>query len=256
MRRKLVPVVAMTMACLLLATTACSTGNSKKRSRSSGTTTSKRVDVDSTATATTATPRAGDQLSCVRLRDARVGSGKVRYQKYATPLRLTSGSWSGQDGATVELQQPCAIGDLDGDGAGDAVGAVVLDKARTERFFTLAAWRNVKGQPEYLAQADLGDRTPVQSISVHNGRVTVVYLTRTANSPMTKLNLRRTAIYQRKGALLVKLSHTDTKINGDVSDYYYDDASDGTDDAVDSSGGSTDSDTDSTTTRRRKSRSR
>ncbi|MFG3699770.1 hypothetical protein ACGF5C_17880 [Micromonospora sp. NPDC047620] len=34
MRRKLVPVVALSMACLLAVTTACSTGNRKKRDRS------------------------------------------------------------------------------------------------------------------------------------------------------------------------------------------------------------------------------
>ncbi|MER5335021.1 hypothetical protein [Micromonospora sp. NPDC002717] len=243
MRRKLVPVVALSMACLLALTTACSTGNRKKRDRSADRpagTGAKRDDVD--AARTTPAPRhAGDQLTCPELRNTRIGSSRVRYRGYAAPIRLAAGRWSDRDGTTVELQRPCAIGDLDGDGAGDAIGVVMLDGGGTGRFFTLAAWRNVKGEPDYQAQVDLGDRTPVESVSVRDGRATVVYLTRPADGPMAELSIRRTAVYQLRGTTLAELSHTDARVS---------DASDGGDTA--------DSGTapDSPDTRKRRPRSR
>ncbi|MGN9766785.1 hypothetical protein ACTMS2_16705 [Micromonospora sp. SD12] len=229
MRRKLVPVVALTMACLLVVTTACSTGNRKKRNRSADRpagTAVERDDVD-TAPATaraTPTPRpTDDRLSCLELRNTRVGSRKIRYRGYAAPIRLADGRWSDPDGTRVELQRPCAVGDLDGDGAGDAVGVVMLDGGGTGRFFTLAAWRNVRGEPDYQAQVDLGDRTPVESVSVRDGRATVVYLTRPADGPMAELSIRRTAVYQLRGTTLAELRHTDARVtdasgDGDTAD--------------------------------------
>ncbi|MEU9509024.1 hypothetical protein AB0D32_22415 [Micromonospora sp. NPDC048170] len=218
MRRKLVPVVALSMACLLAVTAACSPSSRKKRNRSadgSVGTAAKRDDVDTATTRATPTPRrTGDQLTCLELGNTRVGSRKVRYRKYAAPIRLTDGRWSDRDGTTVELQRPCAVGDLDGDGAGDAIGVVVLDGGGTGRFFTLAAWRNVRGEPDYQAQVDLGDRTPVESVSVRDGRATVVYLTRPADGPMAELSIRRTAVYQLRGTTLAELSHTDARVAG------------------------------------------
>ncbi|MEV4464191.1 hypothetical protein AB0J51_11240 [Micromonospora echinofusca] len=225
MRRKLVPVVALTMACLLVVTTACSTGNRKKRNRSADRPAGTAVERDDVDTArATPTPRpTGDRLSCLELRNTRVGSRKIRYRGYAAPIRLADGRWSDPDGTTVELQRPCAVGDLDGDGAGDAVGVVVLDGGGTGRFFTLAAWRNVKGEPDFQAQVDLGDRTPVESVSVRDGRATVVYLTRPADGPMAELSIRRTAVYQLRGTTLAELRHTDARVtdasgDGDAAD--------------------------------------
>ncbi|MEU6078228.1 hypothetical protein [Micromonospora sp. NPDC047074] len=213
MRRKLVPVVALAMACVLVVTTGCSSGNRKKRNKSANRpgTSAKKVDVDET-TAATPTPRrtsrAADRLTCAELRSAQVGSRTVRYNGNANPITLAAGRWSG-DGATVELQKPCAIGDLDGDGAGDAVGAVMRNGGGSGRFFTLAVWRNVDGDPAYQAQDDLGDRTPVSSISVRDGQATVVFLTRSPGSTTAELNIRRTAVYQLQGASLTELRHTD-----------------------------------------------
>ncbi|MCX4471424.1 hypothetical protein C5N14_30650 [Micromonospora sp. MW-13] len=224
MRRKLVPVVALSMACLLAVTTACSTGNRKKRNRSADRpagTAAKRDDVDAAPATARATPtprRTGDQLTCPGLRNTRIGSSRVRYRGYAAPIRLSAGRWSDRNGTTVELQRPCAVGDLDGDGAGDAIGVVMLDGGGTGRFFTLAAWRNVKGEPDYQAQVDLGDRTPVESVSVRGGRATVVYLTRPADSSMAELSIRRTAVYQLRGTTLAELSHTDARVAGASGD--------------------------------------
>ncbi|SCL63083.1 hypothetical protein GA0070606_3735 [Micromonospora citrea] len=213
MRRKLVPVVALSMACLLVFTSACSSGSRKKRNRSADRPATSAKDIDGDATRATPTPRRtarpADRLTCADLRSAEVGSRQVRFRGYADPIPLAGGRWAGGDGSTVELQKPCAIGDLDGDGADDAVGVVMLNGGGSGSFFTLAVWRNVGGDPAYQAQTDLGDRTPVTSVSVRDGRATVVYLTRTPDSAMAELNIRRTASYQLSGTSLTERGHTD-----------------------------------------------
>ncbi|MFC7479709.1 hypothetical protein ACFQX7_06320 [Luedemannella flava] len=104
-----------------------------------------------------ATPAA---LKCAQLRSAAVGSTTISYNGYHDSIPLGDGVWSGEDGNTVTLLEPCGIGDLTGDGAADALGVVALTNGGTGTFFTLVAWRNVGGNPVCAAVADLGDRTP------------------------------------------------------------------------------------------------
>ena len=148
-------------------------------------------------------------LTCAQLRSAAVGSTTVSYNGYHDSIPLGDGHWSGEDGNTVDLQHPCGIGDLNGDGAADALGVVALTSGGTGTFFTLVAWRNAGGHPVCVAVADLGDRNPVRSVSIAGGRATVVYLTRTDDAPAAQVNLRRTAVYRLTGATLVETGHTD-----------------------------------------------
>jgi hypothetical protein len=60
-----------------------------------------------------------------------------------------------------------------------------------------------------VAVTDLGDRNPVQSISIAGQKATVVYLTRTDGSPMAVVNVKRTAVYKLAGSHFTELSHTD-----------------------------------------------
>ncbi|MFB9545563.1 hypothetical protein [Micromonospora sagamiensis] len=222
MRRRIVPVVALVLVCVLTACGGSGSGK-KKRSRDSrpaaGSSAKKVVtpstDRDDEARADptpspTKTPRRKVRaLTCGDLRDAQVGSSTVRYQGYPDHLPLHEGRWSGEDGATVLLQEPCAIGDLDGDGAADAVGAVMLETGGTGRFWSLVVWRNVGGEPRYVTVTDLGDRTPVQSIRITDRKATVVYLTRAADAAMAELNIRRTAVHRLSGSRFPEVSHTD-----------------------------------------------
>ncbi|MEU1887682.1 hypothetical protein [Micromonospora sp. WMMD987] len=162
--------------------------------------------------ATTAAPVKAP-LTCAHLAEARLGSSKVPYNGYPDYLPLADGQWSGEDGATVTLQKPCGIGDLDGDGAEDAVGAVAIKSGGTGTFYTLAAWRNSGGVPVFRALADLGDRTPVVSITVADGRATVVWLTRGPGRGMAELNIKRTSVYQLSGSKLTEAGHTDAPYN-------------------------------------------
>jgi hypothetical protein len=148
-------------------------------------------------------------LTCKDLRYAQVGSKTISYNGYHDSIPLGGGVWSGEDGTTVTLLKPCAIGDLNGDGVAEAVGAVVATSAGTGQFYTLVVWRNVGGKPVFTALADLSDRNPVQSISIANGKATVVYLTRTADAPMAEVNIKRTAVFKLSGHTFTAQSHTD-----------------------------------------------
>jgi hypothetical protein len=162
----------------------------------------------------TPAPPAVPALTCAQLAYAAVGSATISYNGYHDSIPLGGGRWSGEDGATVTLQKPCGIGDLNGDGAKDAVGVVALTTGGTGTFYTLVVWRNAAGQPECAALADLGDRNPVLSVSVSAQRATVVYLTRTDGSPMAMVNVRRTAVHRLVGTNVTEVSHTDVPYSG------------------------------------------
>ncbi len=151
-------------------------------------------------------------LKCSQLKSAEVGSKTVSYNGYHDSIPLGGlGLWSGEDGNTVTLEKPCGIGDLDGDGAADAVGVVSLTSGGTGDFYTLVVWHNDHGNPVCVAVADLGDRNPVGTIQIANGKATVVYYTRTDDAPMAEINIQRTAVYTLSGSHFTEQSHTDVQ---------------------------------------------
>ncbi len=159
-----------------------------------------------TVTVTKAAPAA---VTCGQLKTALVGSKTISYNGYHDSIPLGGGVWSGEDGNTVTLETPCGIGDLDNDGGADAVGVVELTNGGTGQFWTLVVWHNSAGKPVCTAVADLGDRNPVQSISISGEKATIVYLTRTDDAPMAEVNLKRTAIFKLSGHKFTEQSHTD-----------------------------------------------
>jgi hypothetical protein len=170
------------------------------------------------ATTPSAKPRqttkaAAPPLNCDELKNAAVGSPSISYNGYLDSIPLAAGHWSGEDGNNVDLQAPCGIGDLDADGSADAVGVVELTNGGTGQFYTLVVWRNVDGQPVCVAVTDLGDRNPVESISIAGGKATVVYDTRTSDAPMAVVNIRRTATYKLTGPVFDEVNHSDAPIS-------------------------------------------
>ena len=148
-------------------------------------------------------------LTCAQLKGAQLGSPTLKYNGYNDSIPLGDGHWSGEDGAEVDLQPQCGVGDLTGDGAADLLGAVSLRTGGTGTFYTLVVWKNVAGQPVCQALYDLGDRNPVVSITIAGQKAIVVWLTRTDDAPMAQVNLSRTSIFSLSGATLTQLSHTD-----------------------------------------------
>lgn len=210
--------VAGVFAVALLGLTACTpTAKAGAGGLSAATPQNPTASVTPTATPTptpvvtvtaTVAPAAAP-LTCAQLKTALLGSTSISYQGYHDSIPLSGGTWNGEDGNTVTLKAPCAIGDLDGDGSADAIGVVELTNGGTGQFWTLAVWHNSHGNPVFTALHDLDDRNPVQTITIAGGKVTVVYLTRTADAPMAEINIKRTAIFKLSGHHLNELSHTD-----------------------------------------------
>ncbi len=71
------------------------------------------------------------------------------------------------------LSDKTAFGDLNGDGAIDAVVPVVEQLGGSGSFYYLVAFLNDNGRPKEAATALLGDRIVVNSITIENGEIAV-----------------------------------------------------------------------------------
>jgi hypothetical protein len=151
-------------------------------------------------------------LTCAQAHNAQLGGPGLSYQGYVTPLQLVGGNWYG-NGSHVQLLS-CAVGDLDNDGAADVLAAVELTNGGTGQFWTLVFWHNGGGSPIFAAQLDLGDRNPVQDITISGDKATVVWWTRKPADPMYKISIVRTSVYKVSGSTLAEISHTDAPYTG------------------------------------------
>jgi hypothetical protein len=160
-------------------------------------------------------PGGGDPagaLTCDQLRNAELQNSSLRLPDAPEgTIAFTDGRWEG-DGVVIELQPQCGIGDMTGDPAADAVGAIKVTTGGTGKFYGLVTWRNDAGTPVPAAAASLGDRTPVVSVDISTApakQATVVYLTRGDSDPAAVVTIRRTAVYQVTGPAMVELHHSD-----------------------------------------------
>jgi len=215
--RRLVVVVGMALA-LGAGTAGCkSTGDPVAAGGSptagapvtSGTSSAPATPSAAPSPATTSKKPVAKGLTCAQLKGAQLGSPTLKYNGYNDSIPLGEGHWSGEDGAEVDLQPQCGVGDLTGDGAADLLGVVSLKTGGTGTFYTLVVWKNVGAQPVCQALYDLGDRTPVVSITIAGQKAIVVWLTRTDDAPLAQVNLSRTSVFSLSGATLTQLSHTD-----------------------------------------------
>lgn len=151
-------------------------------------------------------------LTCDQLRNAELQNSSMRLPDAPEgTVVFTDGRWEG-DGVVIELQPQCGIGDMTGDPAADAVGAIKVTTGGTGKFYGLVTWRNDAGTPVPAAAVSLGDRTPVVSIDISSApekQATVVYLTRGDSDPTAVVTLRRTAVYQVTEPAMVELHHSD-----------------------------------------------
>jgi hypothetical protein len=150
-------------------------------------------------------------LTCDQLRNAELQNSSLRLPDAPEgTIALRDGRWEG-DGVVIELQPQCGIGNMTGDAAADAVGAIKVTAGGTGRFYALITWRNDAGTPVPAAAASLGDRTPVVSVDVSPParQATVVYLTRRDSDPAAVVTLRRTADYRVMEPAMVEVRHSD-----------------------------------------------
>ena len=104
---------------------------------------------------------------------------------------VDGGYQNGSDPAAVGyaavfiLRDQIALGDINGDGAGDAVVPIGLNFGGTGQFVFLAALLNQGGMPVHAAPATygLGDRPMVQALTIENGKINLSAIVSGPNDP-------------------------------------------------------------------------
>lgn len=92
------------------------------------------------------------------------------------PVRLANGSWSAEDEEgrqSLELGNPRARGDLDGDGREDVALILLGSGGGSGVFVDLAVVLDRNGVPVHAASAALGDRVQVNGLSIEGSDVIV-----------------------------------------------------------------------------------
>ncbi|MEU4566767.1 hypothetical protein [Micromonospora sp. NPDC023956] len=212
MRKTLLPFLAVALVTGL----ACGSGGERADQTSVRGAADRTADADhdrtvtepAPATTRSTTPATVEPLTCGQLKTARLGSASQPYQDHTEPIRLRDGLWS-EDGVVVQLQWPCAVGELTGDNAADAVVPVLMDGGGTGKFWQIALFRNVDAEPAYLTMVDIGDRTPIEKVTISAQRVRVEFLMRPEDPSSSVDVVRRTAVYQLDGNNLVEIGYFD-----------------------------------------------
>ena len=99
---------------------------------------------------------------------------------------LANGKWSDAgSGSVVTLHPIHALGDLDGDGTGDAIAILVESSGGTGSFYYMFAIASRDGKPTQLGEPEwLGDRTIVQRLSIdRKGVISIRYITHADGDP-------------------------------------------------------------------------
>ena len=97
--------------------------------------------------------------------------GETRLVKLTGGRYQSSNDPASPDFASIVMGEIFAFGDLDGDGASDAVVTLAENYGGTGVFVSLAAVLNRGGLPEYAASAMIDDRPKIDVLSIENGRI-------------------------------------------------------------------------------------
>jgi hypothetical protein len=111
----------------------------------------------------------------------------LKNSTYTLPDQSTytlSGGVSSQNGKTLTLIPPVAVGDLSQDGVAEAVVILSLDQGAAGTFIYLALMLSQQGQLQNVDTYELGDRVRVQSLSLKNNQVRVTLLKHQASDPL------------------------------------------------------------------------
>lgn len=113
--------------------------------------------------------------------------------------------------ATAQIyDDKIAFGDIDGDGIFDALAVVTEYGGGSGSFRSLVAFENDGGTPLYIARADLGDRTIINSIKIESGIVVLDMIVQGPNDGMCCPTLHERRSYQLVGNQLKEVIVGDT----------------------------------------------
>ena len=158
-----------------------------------------------------ATPAAAAP-TCAEIRSATVRGLIDPYYSFGDAgATLVDGAYSGDAGLVLAVQEPCATGDLGGEIGTVTVGTIMNSVTNTTgRFWNVMLCAKPQGQVRCVVHFALGDRDPIESVSVSGQRLTLVYLTRPDGGDAAMVTIRRTAVYAADGSILKERSHTDS----------------------------------------------
>jgi hypothetical protein len=117
-------------------------------------------------------------LSLERLKNA-----SYFLEDFYMDVRLSDGVFA-SDQLQVQMIEPVAFGDLDGDGQEDAALILTLRTGGTGTFYHLFALLNQGGQPLQAGSAYVGDRQLVNELYIHDSRILLDHQTHGLSSPL------------------------------------------------------------------------
>ncbi len=140
------------------------------------------------------------------LTDDQLKNGSYELQDIGA-FQLTGGRYEKKygEGATQVNRvglQVVAFGDLNKDGAEDAVTILWANTGGSGTFIYLVALTNQKGTPKQAAAVLLGDRVQVKALVIAEGMVRVTTLSHGPNDPLCCPTQETTRTYQLQGNAL------------------------------------------------------
>jgi heat shock protein HslJ len=127
------------------------------------------------------------------------------------PITLQNGSAHYEDGGSnlpyvTLIDHQIAVGDLNGDGAADAVVPLVDTTTGSADFVYLVPVLNVMTNPAPQEAFQIGDRTPVKSISIEGGQVLAEFLAPGPEDPACCSSMKVRRSYALENGKLVERS--------------------------------------------------
>jgi hypothetical protein len=116
---------------------------------------------------------------------------------------LQQGIFTSSD-TRVELVEPAAFGDINGDGLEDAVVVLVVDPSGSGTFYNLVAVLNQGGMPVQAAFSYIGDRQGIKNLEITAGEIILDFVTQGPNDPLCCASEEHLRTYRfENGELLV-----------------------------------------------------
>ncbi len=126
-----------------------------------------------------------------------VKNGRYKIESHSGMIKLKNGEAEGDfpggaiaGGWLCKIEQ-VALGDIDGDGKGDAVIVIGYNGGGSGYFVNLVAVLNKNGHPVQGAGYDLGDRVIVKDLKLSKQRVTLVMLDHGDSDGLATASLRK-----------------------------------------------------------------
>ena len=107
------------------------------------------------------------------------------------------------DYAQINLLEPMAFGDMNGDGAVDAAALVAENYGGSGTFVSLVVFLNENGKPSQAAITPVDDRPMIKSVSIEAGMLALEAIIHGIDDPMCCPALQTSRHYQLDGSELV-----------------------------------------------------